>query len=322
MIDQFGRTIDYMRVSVTDRCNLRCQYCMPHGITLTSHESVLSYEEFLRVCRVAASLGITKFKVTGGEPLARLGCVDFVRRLKATAGVQQVTLTTNGLLLEPVLEDLAAMSIDGINISLDTLDKNRFHVLTGGAPEGLEQLLAALEHSLALGIKTKINTVLLQWNQEELPTLARLAEKGVDVRFIELMPIGIGASMQGGSPTAALEKLRTVWPDLHPVNERRGNGPAHYYATAALKGRIGLIDAVSHKFCSECNRIRLTSTGYLKPCLCYDIGADLRQLLRGGADDRALADAITRAIHEKPQAHCFDEAKNITEHRIMSQIGG
>jgi len=322
MIDKFGRNIDYMRVSVTDRCNLRCKYCMPNGIELTTHESVLSYEEFLRVCRAAVAVGITKFKVTGGEPLARLGCAGFVRELKAEAGVEQVTLTTNGVLLEPVLTELAAAGIDGINISLDTLNKQRFAALTGGAEGGVDKILSALERCPALGIKTKINTVLLQSNQDELVNIARLAEKGVDVRFIELMPIGIGASLSGADPAAALETLKKEWGDLHPVSERRGNGPAHYYASAALKGRIGMIDAVSHKFCAECNRVRLTSTGYLKPCLCYDEGADLRALLRGGASDEQLKAELERAVYEKPRAHCFDEKQSITEKRIMSQIGG
>lgn len=323
MLDQYGRRIDYMRVSVTDRCNLRCRYCMPDGIALTPHSEILTYEELLRIARQAAGLGVTKFKVTGGEPLARRGCADFVARLKAVPGVAQVTMTTNGLLLGNALEKLIAAGLDAVNISIDTLDSEKYSRLTGFRGNAVPELMDLLQTCAERGLKTKVNAVLLRENQDELSELAALAEQmPVDVRFIELMPIGMGTVMQGASPDAALSELRKRWPDLRPTAERRGNGPAHYYASAALRGRIGFIDAVSHSFCAGCNRVRLTSTGQLKPCLCHETSTDLRGLLRSGASDAALRTALEQAIFSKPRAHCFATPDDITEQKGMSQIGG
>lgn len=323
MMDQLGRTIDYLRVSLTDRCNLRCRYCMPNGVELTTHGDMLTYEELLLVCQTAAALGITKFKITGGEPLVRKGCVDFMARLKAAKGVEQVTLTTNGILLPGVLDRLAELGIDGINVSLDTLDPALYQHITGFDGGAVEQIGTTLARCAALGIPTKINAVLLPETLETLPQLAAVAQTlPVDVRFIELMPIGEGAGLAGPSTDRALELLRQAWPDLHPTAERRGNGPAAYYAAAALQGRIGLIGALSHTFCEGCNRVRLTSTGMLKPCLCYETGSDLRSLLRGGCSEEQLAQAMAQTIRTKPTAHCFQQQQNVTEHRAMYQIGG
>jgi len=319
MTDRFGRTIDYMRLSVTDRCNLRCRYCMPQDVVRSSREETLTYEELLQVASAAVGLGIVKFKVTGGEPLVRSGCVDFMRRLKALPGVEQVTLTTNGLLLEPLLPQLAAMGLDGVNISLDAADPEGFAGITGF--HRLDTVLRAIDASVSSGIKTKLNCVLLQGCEEWLLPLARFAQsRPIDVRFIEVMPIGMGAQSRGPSCETALRILRTRWPDLHPVEENRGNGPARYYASGALTGRIGMIGAVSHRFCRDCNRVRLTSTGTLKPCLCYSAGADLRTVLRQCPQD--LPRVLRRAIERKPEAHCFDDAASITERKAMNQIGG
>lgn len=318
MVDQFGRTIDYMRLSITDRCNLRCRYCMPNGVKAVAHRDVLTYEELLRVAAAGVELGITRFKVTGGEPLARLGCVDFIARLKALPGVEQVTLTTNGVLLAPAVPRLAELGIDGVNVSLNAPDRETFAAITGF--DALPQVLASIDALLGLGIKTKLNCVLLPGCEGRLIPLARFAQRGLDVRFIEVMPIGAGAAVPGPSRDQALAILRGEWPDLHGVDECRGNGPAHYYASAALAGRIGMIDAVSHKFCDGCNRVRLTSTGLLKPCLCYGEGTDLRTVLREHPDE--LQAALRAAIYGKPQAHCFDRAGDITERLAMGQIGG
>lgn len=318
MVDQFGRTIDYMRLSITDRCNLRCRYCMPNGVVPVAHTDVLTYEELLRVAAAGVELGITKFKVTGGEPLARLGCVDFIARLKALPGVEQVTLTTNGVLLSSVIPRLAELGIDGVNVSLDAPDWETFAAITGF--DALDQVLDSIDGLLAAGIKTKLNCVLLPGCAGRLVPLARFARRGLDVRFIEVMPIGAGAADSGPSRDEALDILRQEWPDLYEVDERRGNGPAHYYACASLTGRVGMIDAVSHKFCSNCNRVRLTSTGLLKPCLCYGEGADLRRVLRERPGE--LREALRAAIYGKPQAHCFDCAGDITERLAMGQIGG
>ena len=323
MLDQYGRSIDYLRISITDRCNLRCRYCMPEPVDAVQHADILRYEEILRICRAAIELGITKFKVTGGEPLVRAGCTEFIAELKKQPGTQQVTLTTNGLLLEKNLDALADAGLDGVNISLDTTDNTHFQRITGYTGNGADTLLRVLEECCTKGLKTKINAVLLEETEADAPALAAIAETlPVDVRFIELMPIGFGTTMKRVSPEDILAALKERWPDLAPTDEKRGNGPAHYYKSDLLLGRIGFIDAVSHKFCAECNRVRLTSTGQLKPCLCYADSADLRALIRGGCTDGELKEALRASVYAKPRAHCFDTNASITEKHAMSQIGG
>ena len=322
MLDSFGREINYLRLSITDRCNLRCRYCMPEdGVPPTAHDDLLCYEELLRVAAAAVSLGIDRFKVTGGEPLVRRGCTDFIRALKALPGVRQVTLTTNGLLLVPLLDELSNAALDGVNISLDTLNNAQYQSLTRRAHTADEVLHAVRQ--CATRLPTKINAVLLPETADQLIPLAELTQAlPIDVRFIERMPLGAGENGQTISANAALTRLRTRWPDLKSVHEPRGNGPARYFHAPGMQGCIGLIDAVSHGFCARCNRMRLTSTGLLKPCLCYEQGVELRPLLRSGADDTALRDAIRAAVLQKPAAHCFAQRENITEHKSMNQIGG
>lgn len=322
MLDSFGREITYLRLSITDRCNLRCRYCMPdEGVPPTAHDDLLRYEELLRIASAAVSLGIDRFKVTGGEPLVRRGCADFIRYLKALPGVRQVTLTTNGLLLPPLLDELCAVGLDGVNISLDTLNNVQYQRLTRRSHTADEVLNAI--HLCAARLPSKVNAVLLPETADQLIQLAELAQTlPIDVRFIEQMPLGAGDNDQTIHADAALDRLRAHWPDLAPVNQPRGNGPARYFRAPGMQGCIGLIDAVSHGFCDRCNRLRLTSTGLLKPCLCYEQGVELRSLLRSGADEAALRDAIRAAILQKPAAHCFQQRENITEHKSMNQIGG
>lgn len=321
MIDTLGRRIDYLRISITDRCNMRCRYCMPDGISAVGHGDVLRYEEIAAICRAALRVGITKFKVTGGEPFVRKGAVGFIRELRNLPGVESVTVTTNGWLLPQVLPELRRIGVDGVNISLDSLDRDQYRAITG--VDALPEVLQAVRQCAASGLPTKINAVLLADTKEQMVPLARLAEElPVDVRFIELMPIGCGAYQQGYSADEALAVLRGVYPDLAPLSVRRGNGPAAYYASRRLKGYIGRIAANSHVFCRQCNRLRLTSTGFLKPCLCYDDGADLRAAIRSGQEETLLARAIEQAILRKPARHCFDEAKAVTERKAMNEIGG
>lgn len=322
MRDAFGREINYMRLSVTDRCNLRCRYCMPmEGVPPTTHGDILRYEELLRVAQAAVSLGIDRFKVTGGEPLVRRGIVDFIRSLKALPGVRQVTLTTNGLHLPSLLNGLLDAGLDAVNISLDTRDNAQYQAITRSGHTADEVLHAV---RLCAGrLPTKVNAVLLPETAAQLIPLARLAEElPVDVRFIERMPLGVTDIAAEPVHREVIGRLRVVWPDLHPVSEQRGNGPARYYASAKLNGCVGLIEAVSHAFCASCNRVRLTSTGLLKPCLCYETGTDLKPLLRGGADDAALRAAIEQTVQSKPAAHCFAEQQAVTERKSMNQIGG
>ena len=319
MVDRFGRTIDYMRLSITDRCNLRCRYCMPPGGPKVERREILRYEEFLQVAAAAAAVGITKFKVTGGEPLVRRGCVRFLRQLKALPGVDAVSLTTNGVLLAPLVPELADLGLDGVNISLDTPVRPEFAAITGF--DRLDAVLAGIRASVSAGLRTKLNCVLLPGSGERVVSLARFAaEAPIDVRFIEVMPIGAGRQASGPGGDEVLERLRAVWPDLRPAAEVRGNGPAAYYASGALTGRIGIIGPLSRPFCERCNRVRLTSTGQLKPCLCYEQGTDLRRVLRERPE--CLAEALAGAILEKPRAHCFGDAGGVTEQKNMNQIGG
>lgn len=322
MKDSLSRTIDYMRISITDRCNLRCQYCMPDGLPWIEHGNILRYEEFLEICSAAATLGIRTIKVTGGEPLARKDCVRFLRRLKELPGIERVTLTTNGLLLEPHVAALAAMKLDGINISLDTLQREVYHRLTG--TDGLAKVLEVLEKTVAAGLKVKINCVpILGVNDGEVAAIAALAAKmPVDVRFIELMPTASSQAFTGLTGEAVLSRLLEEYPDLSPTSERRGFGPARYYAGKSLIGRIGLIAAVSNHFCNECNRIRLTSQGFLKLCLYHEQGIDLRRFLRQGAGRGELAAVIREAILHKPESHCFGQEDESHGIKNMSRIGG
>lgn len=320
MTDQYGRPVRYLRISLTDRCNLRCRYCMPEqGVDLCAHADLLRYEEIVAIARAALDCGIDTFKLTGGEPLARRGVPVLVAALKELPGTRQVTLTTNGLLLGEQLDALVAAGLDAVNVSLDTLDETQYHTLTrrAFAPGAVVDTVRAAARVLPV----KVNAVLLPETADQWLPLARLAaDPGVDVRFIEQMPIGKGEADPGLAGDKVLAALRREWPDLAPCNEPRGNGPAHYYKSAGLTGRIGFIDAVSHRFCASCNRLRLTCTGMLRPCLCYDDGTDLRALLRSGAGPDKLKNAVEQAIAAKPEGHCFGSGHG--SRQTMNRIGG
>lgn len=320
MTDQYGRQVRYLRISLTDRCNLRCRYCMPEqGVDLCAHADLLRYEEIVAIARAALACGMDTFKLTGGEPLVRRGVPVLVAALKKLPGTRQVTLTTNGLLLGDQLDALVAAGLDAVNVSLDTLDETQYHTLTrrAFAPGAVVDTVRAAARRLPV----KINAVLLPETADQWLPLARLAhDPGVDVRFIEQMPIGKGQADPGLAGDKVLGLLRQAWPDLVPCHEPRGNGPAHYYKSAELAGRIGFIDAVSHRFCASCNRLRLTCTGVLRPCLCYDDGTDLRALLRGGAGPDELKKAVEQAIAAKPEGHCFGAGHG--SRQTMNRIGG
>lgn len=329
-----------MRISITDRCNLRCRYCMPDGVKCVPMSQILTLEEYARIAACGALLGIRKIKVTGGEPLVRLGCCDLVRMLKETRGIEKVTITTNGILLEQYLGQLAAAGIDGINISLDTLDPGLYQALTGGG--SLLAVLKGLEQALQLfqgkPIPVKINAVSLElkavaeglgcgYDGPGWPELLKLArDYPVDVRFIEMMPIGYGKQYRSLSHKEVFAKLQEQYPGLEKDGRSHGNGPAIYYRIPGFKGSIGFISAIHGKFCGRCNRIRLTSQGYLKSCLCYEDGRDLRAVLREGGTkeetDRKLLEAMKQAIWAKPMAHCFEHPEQMTENKDMMKIGG
>lgn len=325
MRDQYGRTVDYMRVSITDRCNLRCRYCMPEGIELVPMEEILTYEEIERICTAAAKVGIRKLKITGGEPLVRLGCAELIGRLKRIPGMEQVTLTTNGVLLKEQLPDLKAAGLDAVNISLDSLDRERYREITGR--DQLPLVLEGIEAVLESGIAAKVNSVLLKSvNEKEWEDLAGLAERyPLDVRFIEMMPIGYGRQFEAVSNEEIRKKLELRYPEMTADERKHGNGPAQYYRIPGFQGSVGFISAIHGKFCESCNRIRLTAQGLLKPCLCYGETYDLRRALRMEKKEESeylLQKQIQNAVAGKPEAHCFEEIPEITEDRKMVQIGG
>lgn len=322
MIDQFGREIRYLRISITDRCNLRCFYCMPLHPEHLCHADILTYEEIVRTAKAAASLGITKIRITGGEPLVRRGCADLISMLKEIPGIQTVAMTTNGVLLSDCLPELCRAGLDAVNISIDTLQETGWRTITrsdGPMPDWR----TLLNQCVQSGLQTKINAVLMRETREDWTALASLAESlPVDVRFIEQMPIGQGTVSESECADEVLRNLRRRWSDLHPESVGEKGSPARYYRSAALRGRIGLIASMTHRFCKTCNRVRLTSTGQLKPCLSYDTGTDLRALLRGGASDEELREAMRRCIAAKPKQHCFADPTGAVERRTMNRIGG
>ena len=320
MRDAHGRVIDYMRVSITDRCNLRCNYCMPHELEPLSHDDILRYEEILRVCQVTAKLGVKTIRVTGGEPLTRRGCVDFIRELKAVPGIAHVSMTTNAVLLEPYIDELAALKLGGLNLSLDSLNPETYKKITGR--DAFPQVWRALNKAVDAGLRVKVNCVPIRdQNDHELLPIARLAETmPIDVRFIELMPADGSDKLKGIPGDEILDMLQREYPDMKPDNAKRGFGPARYFKSKSLQGGIGFIDAISNHFCTNCNRLRLTSEGFLKLCLHHGGGLDLRNMLRSGASDADIEHAIAAATLQKPEAHCFGESE--TGINKMSQIGG
>ena len=309
---------------------------MPEDLPLIGHDDILRFDEIELIAEAAAVCGIQHLKVTGGEPLVRKGTPKLCRRLKAIDGIETVTLTTNGLLLEQNLPELIEAGIDGINVSLDTLSREKYQAVTGF--DKLEDVRRAIDKSVAAGIPTKINVAVMGGvNTDEVIPLAELAKtEKLHVRFIEMMPIGHGTAFQSYDNHAVLAAIRQKYPQIARDDKKLGSGPASYYHIPGFLGDIGFISAVNHKFCDACNRMRLTSTGLLKYCLCYEDGIDLKAILRPedrqrpfvgeGAvrleKEKLLERAFKEAIAMKPEAHCFDKKQKISEHRNMSQIGG
>lgn len=325
MIDGFGRAIDYLRISVTDRCNLRCVYCMPpQGVEWIEHGDMLSYEEIIRLCRCFAQVGIRRVRLTGGEPLARRDLHRLVAGIRAIPGMDSVALTTNGVLLKEQLPGLLAAGLTAVNLSLDTLDRAQYAAITRQdvLPQALEGLYAALD---APGLRVKLNCVPMGDNDGQLVPLAGLArEQNLAVRFIELMPIGLGGELPRRTEAEVRTILESALGPMTPCGGVFGAGPGHYFTLPGFQGKIGFISAMTHQFCDGCNRVRLTATGFLKTCLQYETGADLRILLRDGSKDEALLETIRTAIRQKPSRHHFNDqtGRQGDERHNMHQIGG
>lgn len=327
MKDVYKRKIDYVRISITDRCNLRCVYCMPEdGINLIKHDDVLSYEEIMRLCTLFSKVGISKVKITGGEPLVRKDAYKLIRSIKKIDGIDNVTLTTNGILLEEQIDNLVKSGLDAVNVSIDTLKKDTYKELTRIGD--VEKVLRGIRKSLQYKhLKVKLNCVPIKGkNEDEIIDLIKLCKnEDLSIRFIEMMPIGLGKDIKGLNDEEIMSLIENKIGKLIPYNKKMGNGPSNYYSLEGYKGKIGFISAISHKFCENCNRVRLTCEGFLKACLQYETGIDLRKMLRNGNSDEEIMEVIKSTIYNKPKSHNFKLVKNEEEnieHRRMSQIGG
>lgn len=342
MKDGFGREISYLRISLTERCNLRCRYCRPEkgekscpdcwetdGVQRENDgRQEMSPKQLQEVCEVAADLGIRSIRLTGGEPLLRRDLAEIISRIRGISGIRRIALTTNGIFLAQKLPELMTSGLDDVNISADSLQREQYRRITGG--DLLHCVCEGIEACVEAGIPVKLNCVAGHFEQAgEAPgwksVLEMARRRPIDVRMIELMPIGQGRGFTAISGYELKEEIRLTYGALIPDAESRGNGPAVYYRIPGFAGRLGLITAVHDSFCSSCNRIRLTAEGNLKSCLCYASSTSLQQAWQI-AEQKKRREEIRRqlicCIQGKPAAHCFDTPSRITEALTMEKIGG
>ncbi|HHB76971.1 MAG TPA: GTP 3',8-cyclase MoaA [Desulfobulbus sp.] len=334
LTDMFSRTISYLRLSLTDRCNLKCMYCVTEDekngcLVKLGQEELLTYEELLRVVRVAVEMGITKLRLTGGEPLVRHNIMHFISNLASVQGIDDIRITTNGVLLEKYAQRLFAAGVTKINISLDTLKPERFTEITG--VDCFNRVWKGIETALAIGFSpVKLNMVVMRdINDDELPAFAELSrEMPLQVRFIEFMPIGTSTRWNQNtymSSDEIMERFRTLG-ELIPMEKQQADGPARVFKLGAdAVGSLGFISPISHHFCDRCNRLRLTSEGRLRSCLLHDEETDLKSVLRAGCSDADIRETLLTAIRNKPKGHQM--AERLKEdggdcHGRMSRIGG
>ncbi|MFQ6122659.1 MAG: GTP 3',8-cyclase MoaA [Dehalococcoidales bacterium] len=321
--DSFQRPIDYLRISVTDRCNLRCIYCMPaEGVHLMPHSDILSYEEIYTIAEAAADLGINKVRITGGDPLVRAGLPELVRMLAQIDAIDDISLTTNGVLLAHYATELKQAGLRRVNVSLDTLKPDKFKYITRGS--NLSNVLEGIKVAQSVGLNPiKINMVVMSGvNDDELLHFAtKTITEGWHVRFIEYMPFGEGTAVSPFVPVSEIRQRLEVLGKLEPCSLEMGNGPAKYYRLPQAKGTIGFITPVSEHFCFRCNRLRLTADGKLRLCLLSNDEIDLRQPLRSGMSSAELRRLIEEAVASKPLRHHLAEGC-VPQDRPFSQVGG
>jgi cyclic pyranopterin phosphate synthase len=325
LIDPYNRHLNYLRISITDRCNLKCIYCVPRDlIPRLSHDEILTYEEILRLVRIGIRLGISKIRVTGGEPLVRKGVYGFLTDLSGLDGLADLSLTTNGVSLKTNLNKIKAAGINRINISLDTLDRTKFEHITG--LDLFDQVWQGIEMALGMGFHPiKLNIVALKGiNDDELTDMARLSfDYPLHIRFIEYMPMG--ESQIGNGPLLLAPEIKrriSVLGRLIPVPNTKNDGPAQRYHFEGAAGEIGFIHALSHHFCDRCNRLRLTARGQLRPCLLSDHHEDVRGIMRTGGTDEQLAEVFFKAVRHKPSDHNLAIQNPSRVCGQMSSIGG
>jgi GTP 3',8-cyclase len=326
LLDPYHRKINYLRISVTDRCNLRCRYCMPEeGLSLIPHEEILSYEEILRIVRVFALEGISKVRLTGGEPLVRKGIVDFVSRLSEIEAIKDLSLTTNGILLKDFAGDLKRAGLKRINISLDTLNREKFSMIT--RRNGYEKVWQGIEEALKVSLfPIKINMVAIKGlNDEEIESFALLTlQHPLIVRYIEYMPSGNGEEWKEGN-ILTIPEIKSRLEEmgrLIAIPSDEWDGPARRFRFEGAIGEIGLIGPVSDHFCGNCNRLRLTPDGKIRTCLFSDDEIDVKEFLRNGGSDKDLKERLLVALRTKPEKHNINTHQFKKCQRNMSAIGG
>lgn len=320
MKDTQGRNINYLRISVTDRCNLRCMYCMPEeGICKKEHGEILSLEEIYEVVKACADQGISKVRITGGEPLVRMGLTGLIEKISKLEGIKELAMTTNGILLPKYAEELKAAGLNRVNISLDTINTEKYSYITRGG--ALNDVMLGINAAEKAGLQPiKLNTVLIGgFNDDEIESFVNLTiDRAIDVRFIELMAIGQAghwAKKHFISNTEILNRVK----DLEPIESNDPSSPAKYYKLPGAKGKVGLINPISHAFCGNCNRIRLTADGKFKPCLHSEAEIDIKEVLKKG---ESLQEVIKQAILQKPIMHNLNCKDNKPIERDMYRIGG
>jgi cyclic pyranopterin phosphate synthase len=325
LIDPYNRHLNYLRISITDRCNLKCIYCVPRDLVpRLSHDEIMTYEEILRLVRIGIRLGISKIRVTGGEPLVRKGVYGFLADLSKLDGLADLSLTTNGVALKANLHKIKAAGIKRINISLDTLDRKKFERITGF--DRFDQVWQGIEMAMEMGFQPiKLNIVALNGvNDDELADMARLSMNfPLHIRFIEYMPIG--ESQIGNGPLLLAPEIKqriSVLGNLIPVPNTLNDGPAQRYHFEGAAGEVGFIHALSHHFCDRCNRLRLTARGQLRPCLLSDHHEDVKGIMRSGGTDEQLAEVFFKAVDHKPSDHNLAVQKTSRICSQMSSIGG
>lgn len=323
--DNYNRIIDYMRISITDRCNLRCIYCMPsEGVRFISHKNILTYEEIIRIVRIASTLGVKKIRITGGEPLIRKDLPFLVESISKIDGIKDISLTTNGLLLKKYALSLANAGLRRVNISLDSLRDDRFKEITRGGE--LKSVLEGIDAAENAGLMPiKINMVPIKgFNDDEIEEFASLTfKKTYNIRFIEFMPIGAKHlwSLEKYLSTDEIKERVSKISPLTPIKIRK-SGPARYFRLEGAIGVIGFISPITHHFCASCNRLRITSDGKIRPCLFSETSIDLKSAIRNGADDKEIEKILRLSIEIKPEKHNIDHRSFIFCHTPMSKIGG
>lgn len=329
LLDSYNRKLTYLRISVTDRCNLRCIYCKPDGkIPDLKHEDILSYEEFFRLSSIAMDLGVNKIRLTGGEPLARLGLVDFAQKLADTGKLKDIGITTNAVFLKKYLADFKRNHIVRFNISLDTLDREKYRLLTGA--DKFNNVWDAIETAIQMGFKPlKVNMVAMQgMNDDEVVDMAKLTiDRPIALRYIEYMPMNSEGNKLANLHTFYADdikaRLESELGALEPIGREKADGPAVRYRIKGALGEVGFINPMSHRFCGECNRMRLTSTGGLRPCLLSDARIDIRTPLRNGATNEELARIFLQAAGLKNAEHHLAKTEEEGDSLLhMGSIGG